>query len=301
MRLSNLGYLVKEGIRNTWANRIMSIASIGVLVSCLVLTGAAVMVSLNVRLVVHKAGANNVTTVFLKDKVSDAVATKAGEEMKKIKNITDVKFFPKEVAIQSYKDVLGEEVFAEMEGSGNPLPDAYKITMDDLSKYEATIKQVKAIEGVATVSAQSDVANKLSSLNKLVQILSISIIGALVLISMFIISNTIRMTMYSRRFEISIMKSVGATDLFVRIPFLVEGMLIGALSGVLSLFALMFTYDLVVEAMQYVVPFGAIDFSKLALPFGAIFILAGVLVGMLGSIISMGKYLRKEGSIILGW
>lgn len=301
MKLSNISYLIKEGIRNTWVNRIMSVASIGVLVSCLVLTGAAVMASINVESVVRKAGDSNVTTVFMQDNASDAVVAKAGEKLKSINNITEVSFFDKDEAIQSYKDVLGDEVFAEMEGSGNPLPDAYKVTMKDLSKYDKTVKEIKAVEGVATVSAQSDVADRLTSLKKVVQWLSIGVITALVLISMFIISNTIRTTMYARRYEISIMKSVGATDLFVRIPFLIEGMLIGIVSGVLSFFALMITYDMVVEGIQYVVPFNAVDFQTLALPFFVIFVFAGMLVGVLGSIISIGKYLKKQGSIILGW
>ena len=291
MKLSNSGYLIKEGIRNIWSNRMMSLASIGVLLSCLVLTGAAVMASLNVKTIVDKVGDSNETTVYMEDKATDAEIT----------NVTSVSFFPKEEAIKDYKDVLGDKVFAEMEGDGNPLPDAYKVTVKDLSKYESTVKQIQNIKGVATVSSQTDVADKLTSLNKIIQILSVAIVLALVIISLFIISNTIRMSMYARRYEISIMKSVGATDTFVRIPFLVEGIIIGALSGVISTFGLMLIYDLIIEALQYVVPFKAITFNSVMWPFLGAFIIAGVFVGILGGLISIGKYLKKEGSIILGW
>ena len=294
MKLSNLGYLIKEGIRNIWSNRMMSLASIGVLLSCLVLTGAAVMASLNVKTIVDKVGDSNETTVYMEDKATDAEITNAGKQMEGLSNVTSVSFFPKEEAIKDYKDVLGDKVFAEMEGDGNPLPDAYKVTVKDLSKYESTVKQIQNIKGVATVSSQTDVADKLTSLNKIIQILSVAIVLALVIISLFIISNTIRMSMYARRYEISIMKSVG-------IPFLVEGIIIGALSGVISTFGLMLIYDLIIEALQYVVPFKAITFNSVMWPFLGAFIIAGVFVGILGGLISIGKYLKKEGSIILGW
>ena len=301
MRISSIGYLLKEGIKNVWANRMMSLASVGVLVSCLVLTGAAIMVSLNVKTVVDKVGASNVPTVYMEDNATDEETTQAGEQMKTLKNVTEVTFFPKEEAIKDYKDVLGDKVFAEMEGEGNPLPDAYKVTVSDLSKYDETVKEIKAITGVATVSSQTDVADKLTSLNKLVQILSIAVICALVIISLFIISNTIRMTMYARRFEISIMKSVGATNMFVRIPFLMEGIIIGAVSGIISLFGLMLGYDLICEAIQYVIPFTPIAFSSVMWQIATAFVVAGVVVGMIGGLISISKYLKKEGSIILGW
>jgi cell division transport system permease protein len=297
----NFGYLIKEGIKNTWTNRMMSLASIGVLVSCLVLTGAAIMVSLNVRTIVDKVGDSNVTTVYMDIDATDETTTKAGDAIKSLKNITEVSFFPKEEAIKDYQDVVGDEVFAKMEGEDNPLPDAYKVTVKDLSRYEQTIKEIKKIDGVDTVSSQSDVADKLTSLNKLVQLLSVAVIIALIVISLFIISNTIRMTMYARRFEISIMKSVGATDLFVRIPFIMEGMIIGLLSGIVALFGLMLAYDLIVEAVQYVIPFTAISFNTVMWPIAIAFLVAGAAVGMLGGLISISKYLKKEGSMILGW
>ncbi len=301
MKLSSIGYLIKEGIRNIWSNRMMSLASIGVLVSCLVLTGAAVMVSLNVWSVVDKVSESNVTTVYMDLKADDQKLKSAEEEMKSLSNVTKVSFFSKEEAIKDYKDVVGEKVFAKMEGEGNPLPDAYKVTMADLEKYDETIKEIQAIDGVDTVSSQTDVADKLTSLNKIVQMMSVAIVCALIIISLFIISNTIRMTMYARRFEISIMKSVGATNMFVRIPFLMEGMIIGALSGVVALFGLMGIYDLIVEALQYIVPFTAVQFNTVMWQFLGVFIVAGVFVGMLGGLISISKYLKKEGSIILGW
>ena len=97
------------------------------------------------------------------------------------------------------------------------------------------------------------------------------------------------------------MKSVGATNMFVRIPFLMEGIIIGAVSGIISLFGLMLAYDLIIEAIQYVIPFNPISFSSVMWPIGIAFVIAGVVVGMVGGLISIGKYLKKEGSIILGW
>ncbi|MGN1051411.1 MAG: permease-like cell division protein FtsX, partial [Acutalibacteraceae bacterium] len=198
MKIRSFGYLIKEGIKNTWTNRIMSLASVGVLISCLVLTGAAALVTMNVSRAVEAVGESNVTTVYLDGDIGDLEAVFIGKDISKIKNITEVEFFSKEEAIKDYRDVLGDDVFAEMQGDNNPLPNAFKVTMADLSKYDKTVDKIKGIEGVDTVSSVSDVANKLTTLNKLISILSIAVIIALAIISLFIIANTIRMTMYSR-------------------------------------------------------------------------------------------------------
>lgn len=300
MRFSGLGYLVREGIKNVWNNRIMSIASICVLISCLVLTGSAVLFSMNVSAVVESVGDSNETTVYLDEDVSSVEAVYIGRDILNIKNVTESEFVPKDEAIEQYKEMLGEEVFDNLKDE-NPLPDAYKVTMSDLSKYDKTVEKILAIDGVDSVSSRSETAKKLTSINRLVQILSICIIIALGVISLFIISNTIRATMHTRRFEISIMKSVGATDAFVRIPFVVEGVVIGLLASVLSTVALVFLYDMIMEIISRLIPFTAIPIGNVIWYVAIAFLAAGVLIGALSGFISIRKYLKKEGNEILGW
>lgn len=301
MNIGSMGYLLKEGFKNVWNNRIMSIASIGVLISCLVLTGTAALLSMNVAKVVESVGDSNVTTVYLDDEIDELKGTYIAKEINKLENVTKVEFYSKEDAILTYKEVLGEEVFKNMLGKNNPLPNAVNVTMDDLSKYDETVKKILKIDGVDSVNSRREVAQRLTSLNKLVSRLSFFVIIALGIISLFIISNTIRMTMYSRRFEISIMKSVGATNAFVRIPFIIEGIVMGLISSALSTLALMFVYDLVMSAIEHLIPITTIPFMDVIWIVIASFTVAGTLIGALGGFISIRKYLKKEGNEILGW
>ncbi len=301
MRLSSLGYLLKEGIKSIWSNRMMSLASIGVLVSCLLLTGAAELITLNVSSVVDDIGGENVTRVFLDQEVTDLEGVYIQNEIAKLENVAETKFISKDEAIMQYQDTLREDIFEQMMGEGNPLPNAVDVTLVDLSLYDNTMTEITAVDGVDSVRDTREIASKLTSLSTLVSTMSLWIVLALSLISIFIISNTIRMTMYSRRFEISIMKSVGATNTFVRVPFVFEGMIIGFISGVIGSLLLTFVYDAVMHGVQNILQFNFIPYDKLA-PFVWIaFIVAGMIIGMLGSVLSIGRYLRKEGNELLGW
>lgn len=301
MGISGFGYLIKEGVKNVWNNRIMSIASVCVLISCLVLTGSAVLLSMNVARIVESVGDSNETTVYLKDDVSNVEAAYIGRDLEKLSNVSTVEFYSKEDAFKEYEDVLGEEIFANLQGDDNPLPDAYHISMVDLSKYAQTVSQITAIDGVDSVSNRSEIAERLTSINNLVTTVSLWIILALTVISLFIVSNTIRMTMYSRRFEISIMKSVGATNSFVRIPFVIEGMLMGLISAVLSTGLLYFLYNGIMEVITNIIPITPIPIQNVIAIVAGAFVIAGMLIGALGGFISIRKYLKKEGNEILGW
>ena len=196
---------------------------------------------------------------------------------------------------------MGDEIFANLQGNDNPLPDAYHISMVDLSEYEQTVSEIMNINGVNSVSNRSDVAKQLTNISNLVSTLSFWIVLALTVISLFIISNTIRMTMYSRRFEISIMKSVGATNAFVRIPFIVEGMMIGLISSIISSVGLYFLYNLLMKIITDIIPFAAIPINNVIVYVSISFVIAGIVVGAIGAFISVRKYLKKEGNEILGW
>lgn len=299
--MSSFGYLLKEGLRNIWNNKMMSIAAVGVLVSCLVLTGSAVMLSANVSQVVSSVGDDNVTNVYLEDDVSELEAVYIGKTLLKVPNVDEAIFYNKDEAIQEYREVLGEEVFKNMTGDDNPLPHSYKVSMVDLSQYDNTIQEILKVDGVDSVSSRSEVAEKLTSLSTLITMMSFWVILALALISLFIISNTIRMTMYSHRFEISIQKSVGATDAFVRTPYIFEGIILGIVSAGLAIGIIALLSTAVINAVSNILPFNYMPFGDIALVLAGIFLVAGVIVGVLGSAFSIKKYLKHEGNDILGW
>lgn len=295
-------YFLKEGLKNMAHNRMMTLASIGVLIAGMLLTGTAALFSMNVKLMVQEVGDSNVTTVYLdNDITSEEDAMKIGDELNKLGNVLTVDFYSRDEAIEEYREELGEEVFANMQGENNPLPHAFKVTLSDLSKYDDTIAQIMAIEGVDSVGNTRDVANKLTDLNTSITQLSFWLVIALALISLFIISNTIRMSLYSRRFEISIMKSVGATNHFVRTPFIIEGMLIGLISGLIASAAMYFIYDVLVSAINNIFVFNTIPFMSVLVYVIVGFVVVGMAIGAIGGAMSIRKHLKKEGKEVLNW
>lgn len=296
--MSSFLYLFKEGIRSLWKNRTMSIASIGVLISCLLLTGVAGLLSINLNVIMKSVEQSNSITIYLEDSVPRLTALKFGEELRSVPNIKDYTFVSKEDGIKSVINLLDEDgdIFSSLTGNDNFLPDAYRITMKDLSLYDKTIEQINALEGVDKISEYSDTANKLSNLEKIVRYASIAIVLILAIVSLFIISNTIKVTMFSRRMEINIMKSVGATNWFVRVPFIVEGLIIGIISGFISSGLLILAYHKLVEVVYGIVPFlTTVDIDPLTGWIVIAYAIVGMLFGVVAGGISIGKYLKKEG------
>ena len=299
--MSSFGYLIKEGFKNIFNNRMMTLAAIGVLISCLVLTGSAFMLTVNVYEIVDSVGDANVTKIFLEDDMLEGPARRMAAKLQAIDNVTSAEFIDKEDAIEAYREQLGEDIFESMTGEGNPFPYSYSVTMEDLSRYDETVQAIRAIDGVASVSSHREVAQKLTSLSSLITMMSFWIILALAVISLFIISNTIRMTMFSHRFEISIMKSVGATNNFVRVPFIIEGVVIGLFSAAVASGLMYLLSDAVINAARSILDFNYTPFTSVMWYIIGGFLSAGVLVGVMGSLLSISRFLKREGNEILGW
>lgn len=284
----------------------MTVASVGVLIACLLLTGAAVLFSMNISGAMQSVESENSITVYLQDGLPTLEAAAAGDQLRNLDNIAECNFVEKDEALKSMLDRMGDDgmlydgLFDGLTGSDNFLPDSYKISLKDLSLYDETIAQIKAVPGVDHITDYSDIADKLSRLDKMITTVGFWIVFILSIVSLFIIANTIRVTMYSRRVEISIMKSVGATNGFIRFPFIVEGMIIGLISGILASVLLSLAYQAMMEAITNIVPFfDLIPLASVLWVVVAAFILAGCLFGAIGGMISISKYLKKEGGEIL--
>lgn len=303
--IKSFSYLLKEGLKNIWSNRTMSLASVCVLISCLLLTGAAVLFSFNINTAMKSIEGENSIKVYMKESLPVLESIKAGEEIKKLDNIASCEFVPKDEAIEQTMNMLGENadksLLAGMTGKDNPLPDAFKISVKDLSKYNQTAAQIKKIKGVSSINNYSDIAAKLTKLDRTVSTAGFWVVLLLAAVSLFIISNTVRVTMFSRRLEINIMKSVGATNGFVRVPFLVEGVAIGILSGIISSVILSLMYGKMTKTLTSITLFTPVDIGPMIGEITLIFILAGAVFGALGGMISIGKYLKREGGDIVDW
>ena len=296
MKLSSLGYLLKEGAKNIWSNRTMSFASVGVLVSCLLLTGAAVLFSMNIDSAMESVEGSNSITVYCTQGLPTLKAVQVGEQIKNLDNISECELVPKDQAVEEMLEMLGDNgtVLEGLMGDDNFLPDSYRISMTDLSLYDETVAQITSIEGVEKIIDYSDIANQLTQLDDMVTTVCFWIILLLGVVSLFIISNTIRVALFSRRLEISIMKSVGATNWFVRVPFIVEGVLIGLVSGGLASLILNLAYDSFISSLSILSFFTPLPLDPYRLRTVLIFLLAGACFGVLGGLISIGRYLKKD-------
>ena len=301
MKGTSLKYLTHEGFRNVWVNRLMSLASVTVLMACLIIMGAGIMIYFNINNVVDKVQSQNVVMVYVADDASEDETTQIGTSLKGISNVESCEFVPKEVAFQEQIQSMGGDA-ALFEGFDEiPLPDAYKVTVKDLSQFENTVSQIKQINKVDSVRENSDLASKLLSLRHAVSIVSVGLVIMLFLVALFIISNTIRITMFSRKLEISIMKAVGATNWFIRWPFMIEGMILGTISGILSLGVLCGLYAVAEKVFAQtlsLIGFSLVPFSEYWWQILLVFVAIGLFTGGFGSLVSMAKYLKEQGSVV---
>ena len=301
MKGTSLKYLTHEGFRNVWVNRLMSLASVTVLMACLIIMGAGIMIYFNINNVVDKVQSQNVVMVYVADDASEDETTQIGTSLKGISNVESCEFVPKEVAFQEQIQSMGGDA-ALFEGFDEiPLPDAYKVTVKDLSQFENTGSQRQQINKVDSVRENSDLASKLLSLRHAVSIVSVGLVIMLFLVALFIISNTIRITMFSRKLEISIMKAVGATNWFIRWPFMIEGMILGTISGIVSLGVLWGLYAVAEKVFAQtlsLIGFSLVPFSGYWWQILLVFVAIGLFTGGFGSLVSMAKYLKEQGSVV---
>lgn len=301
--LNSFSYLVRQGFRNLWNNRLMSLASIGVLVSCMLLIGTAALLSINISSIVNALEDQSEAIVYLQDGTTQEDQNRIRQSLIDTGKVSSIEFISKDDALRSMMNSIGDDgdmLFdAYSAGDNNNLPDSFRITFDDVSKLSVTVSRIEQIEGVYSVSAMTEVANVITGIKRMVYIGGITIIGLLVLVSLMIIGNTIKITVFSRRREVNIMKYVGATNGFIRLPFIVEGMSLGILSGAISFGIIYFAYDYLTKwfagqnttwlsnLISEIVPFSTISTELLV---G--FIGGGAFIGIFGCIAFIGKHLK---------
>ena len=301
MKGSSLGYLTREGFRNVWVNKMMSIASVAVLMACLLIIGIGAMAYFNINSLLDIVEAQNIVMVYVSDEADDVKTSELRLSLENMDNIASCEFVPKEDAFQRQIELMGGDS-ALFEGfKTSPLPDAFKVTVKDLSRFKETVSEIEKLDGVYNVRENSDLASKLVTVRRAVTIVSAGLVSMLFLVALFIISNTIRITMFSRKLEINIMKAVGATNSFIRWPFMVEGVLLGIISAGVSVLLLWGLYELIIYAFSSVITMLGFSFvpflSYVWYIFGA-FLAIGIITGSFGSMVSMNRYLKEERSVV---
>lgn len=297
MRANDIKYLVGEGLRNTWRNRFMALASVGVLIICLLLTGFSYLFFVNIDHLFQTAYEQNVVAVYLNEGLDETTTAQVGERLQALDNVAKISFISKEESLERYSQELPAEIYESYQGENNPLPDTYIVSLHDLENFQASLTAIEQVEGVESVSYDGNIAATLSRVRRIVLAVSGALIVVLLAVSLFIIVNTIKLTVYSRRLEIYIMKSVGATDSFVRLPFVVEGVLMGLLAGGIGYGLIYLLYRWLAQRFTFGVLLSLVSFRAVWAPLLIGFLVGGVLVGVCGSAISMNKYLKQEGSM----
>lgn len=305
MKLRSVRYLTGEGLKNIWLNRMMSIASIGVLMASMLLIGIAIAFSENVNRIMSLIEKQNVVMVFLDDSLEEDQVQSVYEQIKNLDNINaeETIYISSGQALDDILEKMGPEYVdyfkSYADGGDSIMPETVRASMVDLEKFDQTIAAIQSVEGVDSYNSSRDLAVILTTVRDAINTAGVWIIALLGIISLVIIANTVRITMFSRKLEISIMKAVGATNGFIRFPFMVEGITLGILAGFITVGVEYFIYKAALSALDPLIStlsFRPVPFSDFMWLILAVFVGLGIIAGLIGSVITISKYLRKEGS-----
>lgn len=297
MRFRSLKYILKQGIIGMWRNRMMSLASIGSVTSALMILGIILILILNINNLTYMTREEfDEIQIYLKEDISKEKVINIGNKLKQQEGVNNVTFKSQKDALKSMKEQWGEESYL-LEGlEDNPFPNSYIIQLKSIDYADSVVSGIKNIEGIEDIKYFNDIVKKMITISRVVRSGGLIVIGILIFISIFIISNTIKITVAARKKEISIMKYVGATNNFIRGPFVIEGMFLGILGSIIAIAIIGYGYKYLVEfanqklyvfATVYMVPY-----YKLFNDIVIMFISIGVGIGIIGSIISLRKFLN---------
>ena len=301
MRISTVGYTMKQGVKNIGRNKLFSLASVATMAACIFLLGLFFSVILNFNYIVKKAEEGVAITVFFEENLEDSKVEAIGDALRDRDDVLKVTYVSADEAWDTFKDeYFGESKdLAEGFKDDNPLAgsDNYEVYMKDVESQKEVVKFAEGLDGVRKVNKSDVVAKTLSSVNKLILYVSAAIILILLIVTVFLISNTVTIGITVRKEEIAIMKYIGAKDYFVRGPFIVEGILIGLVGAAIPLAGLYVVYD---KAIDYIMTRFSIlnnildfmpvwDVYKILLPTG---LLLGVGIGFIGSFFTIRKHLK---------
>ncbi len=300
MKISGLRYLTKQGFENIWKNRMMAFASFCVLLVSLLLVGLSILLFMNLNSIVGSMEDKNEVIVFLDPDITAIQTENVQAKLEQMDNIGDISFYSKEEAMDSMKESMEEYAnVLDSLGDDNPLPDSFRIRIKNIDLTEETVSLIEEIDNIYSIRAPYDFVNVLSEIRNIITWGASAVIIALAIVSMVIISNTTKASVFARRNEISIMKYVGATNAFIRIPFFVEGMVTGFMAGVVATIITWICYDSLVDLLTEevnllnVIGMGSIiEFWDIALTVAIAYVVAGGLIGAVGSVISTRKHLN---------
>ena len=299
VKYSIFGYLIGEGFRNFFKNKKSTAASIIIMCATMFIFGVFFLIGENVNYIIEQVQSEQAMQVFISPDATQEQEAELEAKLKALTYVNTVQYVSKEDALNTVRGWLGEysEIVDAYAGEQNPFKASYIITLTDLTKIDEVEKQVNTFENVAKVTVGNETINRLIDIANGIRTATGVILVLLICISIFIIANTIKLAVHARRKEISIMKYVGATNGFIRWPFMVEGIIIGVVSALITVVILGFTYNIVIDKMaqnetMQVIGYSFLNFSDMLSLLILVYIVMGIGIGTIGSAISMKKYLE---------
>lgn len=300
MKASSVRYLTGQGLKSIWTNRMMSFASFCIILVSLLMVGLSVLLSLNLNRIIGGIEGKSEVIVQIKDEADEKAQAELKDKLEAIPNVNKVEFYSKEKAWKNMlKGMTEEEKSFFQYADDNPLPDTYRITIVDIKKMNETTTQIDTFDSVESTKSPTAFADVLISIRRVLLMISSAIVIALIIVCMIIISNTTRASVFARRKEINIMKYVGANNRFIRIPFFIEGMIVGIFAAGIALLLTMFAYNGVYSILNDDFKLWNILGVKSLYSFKDIFwqvtvayAIAGAFIGAVGTSISIGKHLK---------
>ena len=293
MKLNNIGYLLKEGFRGIFLHGFMSFAAICVTVACLVIVGSFSILAYNLDLMVEELNQTSEILVYVDTDLSDAEARSIGTQINMLDNVLQSTFVSREEALEDFiADHDGDSAFSGVQASD--LRHRYVVALEDNTMMKQTDEQLKQLPGVAKTNAAYELAEGFSTIQDVLHMVSVAVIAVLLVVSLLIISNTVKLAMYDRKDEIAIMKMVGATNAFIRLPFQVEGFTLGMIGAVFAFGLEWLGYDALIQrigAVDSLQLFSFVSFQELLIPMMIVFGGAGVFVGLVGSGTAIRKFM----------
>ncbi|WP_432650892.1 permease-like cell division protein FtsX [Huintestinicola sp.] len=299
MRLSGAGYLIKQGVRNILNNNIASVATFCVLTVSLLIVGFTGLFSLNINTFISGVEDKNEVVIFLADDADDEYIEELGNKLKADENISEVIFWSKEEALEGIKADMNdaEDIFSYIDE--NPLPDAYRIKIKDITRMSSTLYAINSYSHIEKVKAPYDFVNILTGLKSAITAVCAIILISLVLVSFVMISNITRASVETRHREIAIMKFVGATDSFIKIPFFIEGLVLGIMAGVAAALLTFAGYDRLVALLSTETTLfaamgssGFIPLNSFMWQLAVIYVAAGAVLASIGTVASVKKHVK---------
>ena len=287
-------YFAHEGLSNMFSHGFMSFAAIGITVACLLIMGTFTLVAVNANELLRDLEQENEILAYVDDSYDEAQARALEKKLLSIPNVASATFISKEEAMENFVEQYPDEaLFQDLDPE--ILRDRYAIKIADLRQQKQTVERVKAVEGIAKVNAYEEIAGGFITVRNVATVVCVALIAILFVVSVFIISNTIKLTTFDRREEIAIMRMVGATNGFIRWPFVYEGFMIGILSAVIAFGIQWLLYAAVAKGVansDTLKLIHVVDFTTFWKPVAAVFAGAGILIGVGGSLSAIRKFLQ---------